>query len=275
MKTRTLFLIFIAVLGILSAPLISENELPMERMLQIKAPPKPSRINAVMESVKQVSIVILQAPSHSVAQSRDWPLLQKQISFAVTKQLRKSGLNIAPALNQNDSAPIQGISEFRIEIGEILLKDSQQQLFIVKSSLFTDIPIGKQTSEYFRIEAWSVTATVRTFSEQDMINAIVSLVQKQAKEFTQDWKQVNASLHKPQQPAPAVGIEPALHMELGRPAQRAKQAEYQYVASKKSRIFHKPDCVGASRISQNNLVTYNSREEAVNDKKRPCKRCKP
>ena len=277
MKTRTFFLIFITVLGILSAPLISENELPLDQMYQMKQPPRPSRINAIMESVQKVALVVSQGPGQTVVQNQDWSILQRQISLAVTKQLKKSGLQIVPVLNQNEQAQTQGISEFRIEIGTILLKNSEQYLFSVKSSLLTDISIDKESSEYFRIDAWSVAATVKTFSEQDLFNAITGLVRKQAKVFIQDWQEVNTTLHKPQQsaPAPAVGIEPTLHMQLDKSTQRPTQAKYQYVASKKSRIFHKADCVGASRISQKNLTTYNSREEAVNDKKRPCKRCKP
>jgi hypothetical protein len=53
------------------------------------------------------------------------------------------------------------------------------------------------------------------------------------------------------------------------------QAEYKYVASKNSKVFHRPDCSSAKRISAHNLVTYRTRAEAINDGKRPCKICKP
>ncbi len=58
------------------------------------------------------------------------------------------------------------------------------------------------------------------------------------------------------------------------PGKRAV-AEYKYVASKNSEVFHKPQCRWAKKISKRNLVGYNSTDEAVKAGKRPCKLCKP
>jgi methylphosphotriester-DNA--protein-cysteine methyltransferase len=52
-------------------------------------------------------------------------------------------------------------------------------------------------------------------------------------------------------------------------------AEYKYIASNSSNIFHKPDCRWAQNISKRNLVTYKTREEAIKAGKRPCKTCNP
>ena len=48
-----------------------------------------------------------------------------------------------------------------------------------------------------------------------------------------------------------------------------------YVASKKSKIFHRPNCKSAARISPDNLVHYPSREAAIQAGKRPCTECNP
>jgi hypothetical protein len=52
-------------------------------------------------------------------------------------------------------------------------------------------------------------------------------------------------------------------------------AEYNYVASKSSEVFHKSDCRWAQNISQENLVGYRTREAAIKAGKRPCKSCNP
>lgn len=52
-------------------------------------------------------------------------------------------------------------------------------------------------------------------------------------------------------------------------------ARYLYVSSKNSQVFHSPQCRSAKRIKPENLVGYNSREEAIQAGKRPCKVCKP
>ena len=48
-----------------------------------------------------------------------------------------------------------------------------------------------------------------------------------------------------------------------------------YFASKKSAVFHKPDCKSVATISAANLVNYASREEAIAAGKKPCSICKP
>ena len=60
-----------------------------------------------------------------------------------------------------------------------------------------------------------------------------------------------------------------------KPGARSAVAKYKYVASKNSKIFHKPECSWAKRIKPENLVGYNSRDEAMKAGKRPCKLCKP
>jgi len=53
------------------------------------------------------------------------------------------------------------------------------------------------------------------------------------------------------------------------------KTEYKYVASRNGRVFHRPDCPFARRISPKNLVGFTTKAEAVNAGKRPCKRCRP
>ena len=48
-----------------------------------------------------------------------------------------------------------------------------------------------------------------------------------------------------------------------------------YVASKNSKVFHRPDCKAAAKISEGNLVRFATREAAVQAGKRPCTECKP
>ena len=52
-------------------------------------------------------------------------------------------------------------------------------------------------------------------------------------------------------------------------------AKAKFVSSKNSKVFHKIDCSSAKRIKSANKISYNSRTQAIEDGKRPCKRCKP
>ena len=46
-----------------------------------------------------------------------------------------------------------------------------------------------------------------------------------------------------------------------------------YLASKNSQVFHKAGCPSAAKISEKNLVRYNTRDEAIQAGKKPCHEC--
>ena len=55
------------------------------------------------------------------------------------------------------------------------------------------------------------------------------------------------------------------------------EPEDYYVASKKSGrfVFHRPDCRSASRIKEENLLRFETRDEALDSGYSPCRNCKP
>ncbi len=48
-----------------------------------------------------------------------------------------------------------------------------------------------------------------------------------------------------------------------------------YIASLNSKKFHNPSCKWGQKISENNKITFNSRQEAINSGYEPCKSCNP
>ena len=63
-------------------------------------------------------------------------------------------------------------------------------------------------------------------------------------------------------------IQPA----VGSASENPKAA---YVASVNREPFHKPSCRWAEKISDKNLQTFQTRDEAIKAGHRPCKVCKP
>ena len=59
------------------------------------------------------------------------------------------------------------------------------------------------------------------------------------------------------------------------PAATVQNKNWKYVASKKSNVFHLPNCKWAQKIKPENLIGFASREEAVASGRRPCKTCMP
>lgn len=48
-----------------------------------------------------------------------------------------------------------------------------------------------------------------------------------------------------------------------------------YVGNANSKIFHYADCTSAGRMKAENRVNFNSRDEAIQQGYRPCKKCSP
>ena len=63
--------------------------------------------------------------------------------------------------------------------------------------------------------------------------------------------------------------------KVSSPPATVQTKECKYVASKNSKVFHRPDCKWAKRISPKNLIGFKPREEAIRSGRRPCKRCRP
>jgi len=53
------------------------------------------------------------------------------------------------------------------------------------------------------------------------------------------------------------------------------EMEIGYIASSNSKVFHRPGCDSVRKISLENVVKFESREEAVESGRRGCKRCRP
>lgn len=63
--------------------------------------------------------------------------------------------------------------------------------------------------------------------------------------------------------------------QIDSPSVLGQTKGWKYVASRKSNVFHRPDCKWAKQISPQNLIGFKNREEAVRSGRSPCKTCDP
>ena len=81
---------------------------------------------------------------------------------------------------------------------------------------------------------------------------------------------------KPEQPEKEVASEstpvPEADPEV---AFRDKLLQYAYVGSSERDVYHKPTCRWVENINDENLVCFNSEEEATANGRTPCGTCKP
>lgn len=59
------------------------------------------------------------------------------------------------------------------------------------------------------------------------------------------------------------------------PPIKSSVVEEDIIANSRTGIFHRADCQYVSRMSANNMVPYSSRDDAIDDGYRPCKKCRP
>ena len=48
-----------------------------------------------------------------------------------------------------------------------------------------------------------------------------------------------------------------------------------YIGNANSKIFHYSDCSSVNKMNPANKISFNSRDEAIQNGYRPCKRCSP
>jgi len=161
------------------------------------------------------------------------------------------------------------IPELRVDIGTLDLENSRQVVFHIQTSLSRLVSLKEQSSLFFKTDVWKSEPIMQAVSVKDMPAAVTHVVLEQVDAFIHAYLAAN-------QPGTGVSDVNDVNAALMIAAtKRASPAEYKFVASKNSDVFHRPDCSSAKRIKPANLVGYSSRQAAIRNGKRPCKRCKP
>ena len=263
MKTEKYYLILAVVTGILSVPALGTVELPQtdERGLI-------DRINPVLVGIKRLYVVIVPPDSEP---NKDG-LVFKELEAKVEQKLIEAGLKVAPVTGR----PVKslGIPELKIRIYVLKLNRSQQYVYSVQTSLATKVYVTKKNTKLaLKADVWKMGTTIGAGAIGDMAGTVTNLVIEQVETFIYACRVSN----------PKGFRTPDVNNTELRIAQRrsARQlgsqavAEYKYIASKNSKVFHNPQCRWAQRILPKNLVGYDSRDEVIQIGKRPCKQCKP
>jgi len=258
MKTKNYCLILSAVTAILCAPVFGEVEIlrPHE--------PEPvllGKANQALAGIDKLHIVITQAD----AEPNKDGLSRQELEVKIVNKLKEFDIKIIPGI----AGDILNIPELRVNIDMLKLKDLQRYVFHIQTSLARKVALPTRRHRYVKTDVWKTNAVMRPVLIKDMPAAVTDIVLEQVDAFIHAYLAAN-------QPGTGVSDVNDVNVALMIAAtKRASPAEYKFVASKNSDVFHRPDCSSAKRIKAANLVDYNSRAEALKAGKRPCKRCKP
>jgi hypothetical protein len=263
MKTELYYLGLAVVIGILCVPVLGEVELPPTEVKPLLlAQPEPA-----LAGVRQLYIVILAPDAEPNKDGLNW----KDLEAAVESKISQTGIKIAQTIQHEHILRSLAIPELRINISMLKIEESQQYIFHIQTSLAKKVYLTKDASRYIKADLWKTEPAMQAVSVQSMPAAVTSVVLEHVEAFIHAYLAANPPNKQPSD-ANDISIAPE---EQVKPAAKSIPAEYKYVASKNSKVFHKHDCIWVKRIKPENLVGYSSRDEAINAGKKPCKQCNP
>jgi hypothetical protein len=206
----------------------------------------------------------------------------QDIHQKVENRLDKAGIKIVsrPFL---DSRPISSLTDvepsrvakLRIDIGTLRIENSQKYVFRIQTSLVREVYLSKVPTLPINADVWKVEPVMQVVSVKHIPAQVADVVLEQVEFFILAYKATNPRGKQPSDAGTNRTDSLKAAEKQAKPAAESLVAEYRYVASKNSGVFHRPQCRWAKKISPKNLVNYNSRDEAIKAGKRPCKQCKP
>ena len=258
MKTEKYYLVLAVVIGILCVPALGEVELPraVERGLIVQP-------NQALAGIDQLYVFIIPPDKEPSKDGLVWEELQLKVEH----KLKEAGIRYV----KPRSLPTPRLTVY---IDMLKLLDSQKYVFRVQTALARTVTLPKQRNLHLLVDVWKTGPTMQEVSVKDMPGMVTNAVLQQIEVFVHAYFTANRPA-KLSDAKISETVSPATKRQRHKPVAKPTAAKYKYVASKNSKVFHKPHCSGALRIKPKNLIGYSSRAEALKAGKRPCKICKP
>jgi hypothetical protein len=263
MKTRKYYLIMAVAAGFFCTAVQGQANQPLPG-------DKPLLINQSHPALAGIDKLHVAVLRYGAKSDKDTPVF-KQLEADINEKLRRAGIELDTPTADN----ILSIPELRISVSTLSLEDSQQCVFHIRTALARAVCLKDERNPVFKADIWQAALIMQAISAENMPAKVTDVVLEQVEGFINMYKSTNPP---GTQPSDADINETASSKIPERKVEKdvnSAISEYKYVASKSSNVFHKPECRWAKNISQENLVKYKSKDEAIKAGKRPCKTCNP
>ena len=272
MKTKKYHLISATIIVILCIPAIPETQLPPPVKHQVIGEPPFERgligpPNPALVGIEELYVAIQR---QGVDPNKDG-LVFKNLRAKVEDKLTEAGIKMYSGNIRG--APLRpGTPILTVDIDMLKLKKLKRYIFSTETSLsrLVRLPIRQRLA--FKADVWKKNSSIRMVDVENMPAIVTGVVMEQVEAFVHAYLAANPKVI---QTPDANDVATAIQQPPVKPPPKVAIAKYEYVASKNSKVFHTPDCSSAQRIKPKNLVGYNSRAQAIQAGKRPCKICKP
>ena len=221
--------------------------------------------NPALAEIKELQVFIVPPDTEPNKDGLVWEELDRNVRL----KLKQTGIKIAQVVYPNRRVQTPD-PELRVHIDMLMIPGSQQYVFRVQTSLSRLVYLTKEARLLSKADVWQISSPMQTISVRNMPAKVTKVVLEQIETFAQCYQIANPpGVQQPDSRDAPQAKDAAIT------AAKTAPAEYKYIASKNSQVFHTLNCRSAKRISADNLVGYNTREEAINAGKRPCKLCTP
>ncbi len=265
MKTANQLLILIVITTILAVPAHAKDatSLPEDIHRPLIAQPFP-QLAGIKILYLHIEIPESEAKMHSTA--------FKELKRNAESKLEQAGIILVPQAynSQQIMFPL-----LKVNIDILTLKESRQSVFRVQTSLARAVYLKPGLSWAIQANVWQADEVMQAALTENMSAAATKATLAQIDEFIADYRTANPPGSKSADANDIATFLPVVTPRQTTPITKPITAKYKYVASKNSKVFHKPDCIWANRIKPANLVTFSTRDQAIQASKRPCKQCKP
>jgi hypothetical protein len=246
---------------VFSNSVFAQPEKPLELHINIYANPRLVGVNNLWVDIK--------ADYNSVVA---YSLPTEQIRNKCSEKLKESGIFV-----ETRNPAFSSFSEdYKIPYLtiHIVILDNNTPAFLTFYSRVSLLRMVSLTTEkgtiQFKAEVWESEPVIESALKQDLSEVLTDTVLKQVDSFISVWSIANTT--DVNQPRPQ---SEKTNIKKDTKSVKQQDTETKYVASKNSKVFHKADCQFAKRIKPENLVIYNTRDEAIKAGKNPCKTCNP
>ncbi len=213
----------------------------------------------VLADVNQLTVVLA---------TRDTPGVERMIDAADVKarvlhKLGEAGVGVVPRGTETTPRLV-------VHIEGMEVPGSDQCVFRVQTALDRLVIVPGQENRQLLTEVWRVGPTMAVVAKSQVGGTICDAVLVQTGAFADAHRTARRLLGATNDtPSAAQGSAPTASQSA------VVTSPSTFVASRNGRAFHRQDCRWAQNISADNLVRYQTREEALAGGKKPCKSCKP
>jgi hypothetical protein len=227
----------------------------------------------VLTGIEKFTVQVIPVNNDTNINESPWDLLSEKVKQKFDDA--KIDIVLRPTSHEQPNASM--LSTLEIHINTLELEDTKQVVFHIQTVFKTKVCLEEKPLRHIKADVWKTKPIMKAISLDNMSKQLTEKVLEQVQAFICAYQAAN-SPEKPEILNTRTFNDQqnnTTSIQTRRSLAQNQQIQTQFIASKNSKVFHKADCQWVNKIKPENLVIYNSREQAVNAGKRPCKQCEP